>query len=155
MEKLPAKKGGYRPGAGRPPTVITEDDRNRILAAYMEIHNYHKVAQKLELPRWTVWKVLAEQAPNFRFNVLQTQTYETLHATLATILELLPKVQAHNIADLYRMIVGLAKALTELEVGGVARGPKNAMQTIINIGGEEAARLKNTIDGEVIDHSDA
>ena len=133
--------------------MITEDDRNRILDAYMELSNYHKVAKDLNLPRWTVWKVLAEQPPNFRFNVLQARTYDTLHGTLDTIQGLLSKVQAHNVADLYRTFAALIKGLCELESGGAVRGPKNAMQTIVNITTDEATRLKQTIDavdGEVV-----
>lgn len=154
METLPKRFEARRSKAGRPPTVITEKQRGDILDTYSELHNYKKVARELDLPMWTVWKVLADQPPNFRFNILQGHTYETIHAALNTIARLLPEVKPREVADLHRMIVGLAKALTELEVGGAVRGPKNAMQTIINIGGEEAARLKQTmIEGEVVDHS--
>ena len=151
-----AKRGGARPGAGRPPTVLTDADRNLILDTYIEIPNYHKVAERLGLPRWTVWKFLAEQPSQFRFNVLQARTYDTLHGTLTAILDLLPKVQAHNVADLYRTFGALIKGLCELEGGGVVKGPKNAMQTIVNITTDEAARLKQTMDtveGEVVDAS--
>ena len=159
MEKLPAKRGGYRPGSGRKPTVITDDDRNRILDAYIETPNQKKVAAKLNYPVWTVVRVLGEQPPSFRFGVLQTHTYETLHGTLDKIQALLSKVTAHHgFPDLYRTFGALIKGLTELETGGAVRGPKNAMQTIVNITTDEATRLKQTMDtveGEVVDHSDA
>ena len=137
------------------PLTLPQEEVERIWEIHSTCSNRDETAEKAGVTIWTVRKALAQVPQEFHHSLLKQEALETMYVVLKVVQERVSKVKQDDVAWLWKLLDGLNK----LYLGSSANAPKNAgnLQNIF-IGGEEAARLKQTMDaveGEVIDHSDA
>jgi len=140
---MPTREETAAAAIHEPPELI-----ERILEAYGETLSRNKAAEIAKVPVWTVRKVLAQMPADFHQSLLMQDIYETGHEYLRIIrmkLILLPDREIGFLASQFKHLI---------EAGGVLEGGgKNlnkGIQNSINISKEEASRLRETIDAEVV-----
>lgn len=137
------------------PLTLPQEEVERIWEIHSTHCNRQETAEQAGVSEWTVRKALAQVPLEFHHNLLKQEALETMHTIFRVVQERIPDVKQDDVAWLWRMLEGLNKVY----LGSTTNAPKNTgnLQNIF-IGGEEAARLKQTmeaVEGEVVDSSDA
>ena len=137
------------------PLDMSQEEIERIWEIHSVCHNRKDTAKQAGVSEWTVRKALVQVPQEFHHSVLKQEVLETMYGVLKIVQERIPDVKQDDVAWLWRIL----EALNRIYVGPstVASKSMGNLQNIF-IGGDEAARLKQTMDaveGEVVDHSDA
>lgn len=137
------------------PLDMSPEEIERIWEIHSVCRNRAETAKLAGVPEWTVRKALVQVPQDIHHSLLKQEVLETMYGVLKIVQERIPDVKQGDVAWLWRML----EALNRIYVGPstVASKSMGNLQNIF-IGGEEAARLKQTmeaVEGEVVDHSDA
>ena len=130
------------------PLELSQEEVEHIWEVHSTCSNRQETAEKAGVSVWTVRKALAQVPQEFHNSLLKQEALETMYVIMKVVQDRITNVKQDDVAWLWKLLEGLNK----LYLGSTANAPKNAanLQNIF-IGGEEAARLKQTIEGEVVD----